>query len=428
MEQKEKEKNMVVELISVGTEILLGNIVNTNASYLAERLAGLGMSVYHQETVGDNKDRLYEVLEMAMNRSDVVILSGGLGPTKDDLTKEMAAKVCKKGMQEDKKAREMIANYFKKTGRSIEEITENNWKQAMVPEDSIVLYNKNGTAPGMIVPREDGKRVILLPGPPHELIPMFEEGVVPYLSGLEQAILYSKVVKIDQIGESRVETMILDLIEKQTNPTIAPYAKPGEVHLRVTAKAKIEQEAKALVMPMVEELRKRFDKHIFTIEEEVTMEEALVSLLQKHGLTFATAESCTGGLLAGRMVNVSGVSNCFKEGFVTYANEAKQRYLGVSENTLETYGAVSEECAREMAEGLAKNTGADVAIATTGIAGPDGGTEDKKVGLVYIGCHVNGKTTVQKCQFSGNRAKVRNLAVVRAITMMRYCILESYEK
>lgn len=419
---------MVVELISVGTEILLGNIVNTNAAYLAERLAGLGMSVYYQTTVGDNPERLRETLQMAKNRSDVVILSGGLGPTQDDLTKETAAKVCGKKLYEDPTAKQMLIAYFQRLGRKPEEISENNWKQAIVPEDSIVLYNDNGTAPGLIIQAENQKKMILLPGPPNELIPMFEKDVAPYLCGIEQGVIYSKVVKIDTIGESSVETQILDLINSQSNPTVAPYAKPGEVHLRVTAKAKDEKEARNLVMPVVEELKRRFGRHVFTIEEHITMEEALVELMKKHNLTFATAESCTGGLLAGRMVNVAGVSDCFKEGFITYANEAKMRYLGVSEQTLKEHGAVSEECAREMAEGLAKTTEAQVAVVTTGLAGPGGGTDTKKPGLVYIGCTVNGHTSVQKFQLKGNRSRVRNSAVVKAMTLMRHAILHEYEE
>lgn len=419
---------MVVELISVGTEILLGNIVNTNAAYLAERLAGLGMSVYYQTTVGDNPERLRETLQMAKKRSDVVILSGGLGPTQDDLTKETAAKVCGKKLYEDSTAKQMLISYFQRLGRKPEEISENNWKQAIVPEDSIVLYNDNGTAPGLIIQAEDQKKMILLPGPPNELIPMFEKDVAPYLCGIEQGVIYSKVVKIDTIGESSVETQILDLINSQSNPTVAPYAKPGEVHLRVTAKAKDEKEARELVMPVVEELKRRFGRHVFTIEEHITMEEALVELMKKHNLTFATAESCTGGLLAGRMVNVAGVSDCFKEGFITYASEAKMRYLGVSEQTLKEHGAVSEECAREMAEGLAKTTEAQVAVVTTGLAGPGGGTDTKKPGLVYIGCTVNGHTSVQKFQLKGNRSRVRNSAVVKAMTLMRHAILHEYEE
>lgn len=418
---------MVVELVSVGTEILLGNIVNTNAAYLSERLAGLGISVFFQTTVGDNPQRLEQTLRTAKERSDVVILSGGLGPTQDDLTKETAAKVCGKGLHEDENCKKRLISYFEKLGRTPEQIEKNNWKQTIVPDDALVFENENGTAPGLMIPSEDGKKMILLPGPPNELIPMFEKSVIPYLCGIEQGILYSKVVKIDTIGESAVEMKILDLIDEQSNPTVAPYAKTGEVHLRVTAKATNEDEGKKLVMPVVEELKKRFGTYVFTIEEDETLEESVAALLTKHHLTFATAESCTGGLVAGRMVNAPGVSACFKEGMVTYANEAKMKYLGVSEQTLEGYGAVSAECAKEMAEGLAKNTGADVTIVTTGLAGPGGATETKKPGLVYVACTVKDHTEVQKFQISGNRSRVRNAAVVKAITLMRHCVLKEYE-
>ena len=238
----------------------------------------------------------------------------------------------------------------------------------------------------------------------------------------------SKVVKIDTIGESSVEMQVLDLIQKQGNPTVAPYAKTGEVHLRVTAKARDEEQAKKLVMPMVEELKRRFGDYVFTIEEHVSMEEALVDLMKEHHLTFAVAESCTGGLLSGRMVNVAGVSECFQEGFVTYANEAKMKHLGVSEETLKVHGAVSETCAREMSEGLAKRTKAQVTIATTGLAGPGGETGTKKTGLVYISCTVNGNTTVREFHLKGNRSQIRNTAVVKAMTLMRHAILHEYEK
>ncbi|MCQ2492486.1 MAG: competence/damage-inducible protein A [Lachnospiraceae bacterium] len=417
---------MTAELISVGTEILMGNIVNTNAAYIAEQLVRLGISVYHQETVGDNPERLYETLECATNRADLVIVTGGLGPTQDDLTKETAAKVCGKGMHEDAKAKQMLIDYFDQLGRGWETITDNNWKQVIVPDDSTVFYNYNGTAPGMVIPAENGSKIILLPGPPGELVPMWETSVVPYLSNLNNKVFYSKTVKIDSMGESGVETAILDLIETQTNPTIAPYAKPGEVHLRVIAQADTFAEGEALVMPVVEELKRRFGNCVFTTEEEVTMEEAFVDLLHKYRLTFSTAESCTGGLLAGRLINVAGVSDCYNEGFITYANEAKMKYLGVSAETLEEHGAVSAECAKEMAEGLINATGADVAIVTAGLAGPGGGTATKKPGLVFIGCCVKGHTTVMRYQLTGNREKVRNGAVVRAIAQTRHCILEQF--
>jgi len=242
---------MTVELISVGTEILLGNIVNTNAAYLAEQCAKLGLSCYYQSVVGDNEQRLMQTVETALGRADIVILSGGLGPTQDDLTKESVAKVLGRELRMDQHSKERILEYFTKRGI---ELTDNNWKQAMVPEGAIVVDNHNGTAPGIIV--EDGeKKVILLPGPPNELIPMFEGSIYPYLSEAEPGVIYSKTVKLCGIGESKAETMVADLIAEQDNPTIAPYAKTGEVHLRVTAKAETEKDAKKMLKPVVKELK-----------------------------------------------------------------------------------------------------------------------------------------------------------------------------
>lgn len=248
---------MVAELISVGTEILLGTIVNTNASFLAEKCALLGLSIYYQSVVGDNEKRLEETLKTALDRSDVVILSGGLGPTQDDLTKETVARVMNRELVLDKHSKERIEEYFKKS--QTKTITENNWKQALIPKGAIVVDNDNGTAPGVII-EEGGKSVILLPGPPNELIPMFNKDIYPYLNKLQPEIILSSMVKICGVGESTVETMIKDLIDSQTNPTVAPYAKTGEVHLRVTAKAKDEEEAKKLIKPVVKELKARLDR------------------------------------------------------------------------------------------------------------------------------------------------------------------------
>lgn len=412
---------MTAEIICVGTEILLGNIVNTNAAYLSERLAALGISVFFETTVGDNPERVEEVIKTGMKRSDILILSGGLGPTKDDLTKEIAAKACGQKLVEDAKAKDRLITYFTSIKRPM---TENNLKQAMVPEDCTVLYNSNGTAPGMVINGPDGKKVILLPGPPSELIPMFHEQVEPILSKLQPGILYSKVVKIDRLGESYVETQIIDLIDEQSNPTVAPYAKIGEVHLRVTAKADSEDEAKELVMPMVEELRLRFGDKIYTIEEEETLEGVVVKMLEQKNETIALAESCTGGLLAGRIINVPGASNVLGEGFITYSNEAKMKYLGVKEATLKEYGAVSEETAREMAEGVRKASGADIGVGITGLAGPGGETGEKKPGLVYIGVSRRGNTEVQKYDLKGNRAKIRETSVCRALTMIRKALMD----
>lgn len=412
---------MVVELISVGTEILLGNIVNTNAAYLAEQCAGLGLSCYYQSVVGDNAERLTGALQMALERSDIVILGGGLGPTQDDLTKEVTAKVLGLNLVRDEHTRERIQEYLEANG--FKNVTENNWKQALAPEGAIIIDNENGTAPGLII-EKNGKRVILLPGPPNEMIPMFEKDIYPYLNAIEPGVIYSKTVKVCGVGESMAETMIQDLIEKQNNPTIATYAKTGEVHLRVTAKAENDKEARKLVKPMVKELKGRFGNSIYTTDTEVTLEKSIVDLLEANHLTVATAESCTGGLVSARLINVPGASEVFKAGYVSYSNKTKRKLFGVKRSSLEKYGAVSSTVAKEMAKGAALLSKADVAVSVTGIAGPDGGTEEKPVGLVYIGCQVRGKMEVKEYHFKGNRNKVREASVSAALSLMRECILQ----
>ncbi|MGN1266616.1 MAG: competence/damage-inducible protein A [Dorea sp.] len=413
---------MTVELISVGTEILLGNIVNTNAAYLAEKCALLGLSCFHQSVVGDNEERMEDAIRLAISRTDIVILGGGLGPTKDDLTKEVTAKVFGRNLYEDAHTKERIQDYFRKM--SSNQITENNWKQALVPEGAKVIDNHNGTAPGLIL-EENGKIAILLPGPPNEMIPMFERDIAPYLNRLQPEGIYSKMVKICGIGESKAETMIADLMDAQSNPTIAPYAKTGEVYLRVTAKAETEEKANEMIEPVLKELYSRFGNYIYTTDERETLEEAVVKILNERHMTLTTAESCTAGLLSGRIMNVPGASSVYNEGYITYSNDAKEKLLGVHHETLEQYGAVSPQTAREMAEGAAKASGADAAIGVTGIAGPGGGTKEKPVGLVYVGCSVNGKVRVEEYHFTGNRNKNRDYAVVRALTLLREELLKS---
>lgn len=415
---------MTAELISVGTELLLGDIVNTNAAYLSRKCAKLGLSVFYQTTVGDNAARLKNVIETAARRADVIILGGGLGPTEDDLTKETAAEVFGRKLVEDAHSRERIEGYFKKLNRDA--VTENNWKQALVPEGCIVVDNDNGTAPGIII-EADGKTAILLPGPPNELIPMFEKSIAPYLKEKQPDRIESVTLKFCGIGESRVETELLDMIDRQSNPTIATYAKTGEVHVRLTAKAADSQTALALIAPVAAEVKERLNNYFYTDDEKVTLEERVVSLLKENKLTLTTVESCTGGLLSGRIVNVSGASEIFRQGFITYANEAKVRLVGVREETLDAYGAVSEETAREMADGGCKNTGSDVSVAITGVAGP-GCSENKPAGLVYIACNVCGKTAVHRYRFTGNRQKVRDYAVTSALTFLFSCLKEKRDE
>ncbi len=415
---------MIAELVFVGTEILLGNIVNTNGAFLAEKCAELGLSCYYQTVVGDNEERMKETLKQAISRSDIVIVCGGLGPTPDDLTKEVAAQVMGMELQEDLHTKERIEEYFRNS--QWKEIPDSNWKQALVPKGALVLDNSNGTAPGLVL-EEKKKSMILLPGPPNEMIPLFMEQVIPYLGKKQPEVIYSKMVKLAGIGESQVAERIQDLIEKQTNPTLATYAKTGEVHLRITAKAKNKKAAKKLLKPIVKELKARFGNAIYTTKENITLEDAVVKLLRKRKWKVTTAESCTGGLLAGRLINAAGASKVIQQGYITYSNKAKRNLLGVEKITLEQYTAVSDQVVYEMAEGGAKAANADVCIAITGLAGPDGGSEAIPVGTVYIGCCLHRAVKVEQYQFKGNRQKIRDYAVVRALNLLRLCILEESE-
>lgn len=412
---------MTAEIVCVGTEILLGNIVNTNAAYLAEKCAFLGLSNYYQVVVGDNEKRLLETINTAKERADVIFLVGGLGPTEDDLTKETAAKAFSKKLVEDEKAKKNIEDIL--TGRGFK-VTENNYKQALVPEGATVIYNDNGTAPGIIM-EENGKTCILLPGPPNEFVPMVDNYVVPYFLGQKKQAIYSKVVKLVDIGESLLAEQIEDLIS-MTNPTVATYAKTREVHVRVTASAATEEEAKKLVKPVVKELKSRYPENVYSTNANETLEETVVELLSKNGLTITTAESCTGGLLSATLVNVAGVSDVFRGGYITYSNKLKRNVIGVKKSSLEKYGAVSEEVAAEMAKGAQVEAKADVAVSITGVAGPGGGSPEKPVGTVYIGVAAKDKVTVKRFNFNGDRNKVRQNTVAAALSLVRTCVKEAY--
>lgn len=420
---------MIAELVSVGTEILLGNIVNTNSAYLSEKCAQLGLSVYYQTVVGDNPGRMKETIRTALERSDVVILTGGLGPTEDDLTKEITAEVMGFPLVEDPHSRELLEAYMKEYEKNNAQrrITANNYKQAMVPKGALVLDNHNGTAPGLIM-EKDGKTAVLLPGPPMEMKPMFEEAVFPYLRRMQPEIIVSQMVKICSIGESQVAEEIQDLIEKQENPTIAPYAKTGEVHLRITAKGEDEKECRKMIKPIVRELKSRFGKNIFAVDEQKTLEEAVVDMLKDQELTLALAESCTGGEIASRIVNVPGASEVFGHGFVTYSNRAKRKFLGVKKATLKLQGAVSEKCAKEMAKGGCFAAKSDICLSITGLAGPTGGTEETPVGTVFMGCCYNDKVITREFHFTGNREKIRQQASAHALAFLRECMLEGVSR
>ena len=405
---------MRAEIITVGTEILLGDIVNTNSQYLAKELADLGVEVYYQGTVGDNEERLLQSLEESLNRSDMVITTGGLGPTKDDLTKETAAKFFNQELVLDERSWNKIEIYFNKLGRVP---TENNKKQAYFPKDAIILENSNGTAPGAIL-RKGKKTIIVLPGPPREMKQMFEESVKPYLKNLTNEILVSKTLRFYGIGESSLEEEIIDIIKEQSNPTVAPYAKDTEVTLRITAKATSKEEAINLINPVVHKIQDRVGSYIYS-EGDISLEDTVAEILVNKNLTISVAESCTGGMVSSHLINYPGISSVFMEGCVTYSNEAKMKSLGVKKETLDKFGAVSEETAREMAEGIAKRHNTNIGLSTTGIAGPEGGSEEKPVGLVYFGIYINGKIIVKRYVFNGNRQQIRLRATKTILNDLR---------
>ena len=404
-------------LISIGTELLFGQITNTNTIYLSQRLNALGINVYYHFTVGDNHRRLEEILHYAMQNVDLVITTGGLGPTQDDLTRETIAQAMGKKLVMHAPSMERLESFFKDLNRSM---CENNKKQAYLPEGSIVLQNNNGTAPGFII-EDNGKVIVSLPGPPKEMMGMFTESVVNFLKEKSKATIHSKVLRFFGIGESTLETELLDMISKQENPTIAPYAKEGEVSLRVTAKAENEAKAMVLIEPIIEKIRSRVGEYLYSDQDEELVE-VVAKLLMKKQLTVSFAESCTGGLLAGKLTAIPGISKCFLTGYIPYSNEGKNEMLGVKKATLEKYGAVSEETAIEMVRGLRKKTNSDICVSITGIAGPDGGTEDKPVGLVYIGVLYKEQLTVHQLNTFGDRERIRNYTVLSAMNVIRNVI------
>lgn len=402
------------EILCVGTELLIGDIVNTNAAYIARRLATLGIGVYRQSVVGDNPERLAADLQTALDRVDLVITSGGLGPTYDDLTKETAAAVFGREMALHEESLARIERYFAATGRVM---TDNNRKQAMMPTGAIVLPNDYGTAPALALVREDGKTLVMLPGPPRELEPIFREQVEPFLHGRCDAILYSRNIHIAGLGESAVENALPKELLDSANPTLAPYCTAGEVRLRVTAKAKSEAEAAALCDAMIDRIQATaVAPYIYGIDVP-SAEAALVAALSEKGLTVATAESCTGGLIAKRLTDVAGCSAVVAGGAVTYQTREKTAILGVSPELIERCSVVSAEVAEAMAKGALSRFDTNLAIATTGYAGPGGGTERDPVGTVYIA--VATKSAVQSRRLSlspwRDRAYIRTVAATNAI-------------
>ncbi len=410
-------KLAVCELISVGTEILLGDILNTDAQFLSIELARLGISVIHQSTVGDNRERLLTQLKEAADRSDIIILSGGLGPTPDDLTKEVCCEFFGKKMFLHEPTVEKIKTYFSTKGMKM---AQNNLKQAMLPKDCVIFPNDNGTAPGMAI-EKDGVHILVLPGPPRELKPMFRNCAVPYLMQFSDRIIVSHNIRTFGIGESLMAERVNDLFDAE-NPTVAPYAKDGEALLRVTAMARTKEEAENLCKPVINEIKNRLDGFVYGVDY-TCIEEAVIEKLKEKQMKVATAESCTGGLIAKRITDVPGASEVFDCGIISYANEIKHRVLGVSEDDLNKYGAVSEPVARQMAQGALKVSGADIAVSVTGIAGPDSDSTNKPVGLVYIGLADRDNVWVRELRTSRkDRSYNRYVSASNALNMIRLYI------
>ena len=411
---------MIVELVSTGTELLLGQIVNSNAVFLANRLNEMGFDVLYQTTVGDNRSRMGAVFETALARADIVITSGGLGPTQGDITKEVAAKLLNLPLIMHQPSLISIADYFKR--RQIP-MAENNQRQALVPEGAIVVDNERGTAPGIIIESKE-KTVILLPGPPTELEHMFMKSVKPYLQQRfgQQGVIVSKVLRTYGLGESSLEEAIKGYILSQSNPTIALLVRSGEVIIRLTAKAPTSEEAALLIGTLENKIRDRIDDYIFGINDD-TLEEIVGKLLTEKQLSVALAESCTGGLVTSQLTDIAGSSVYLKGSVVCYSNEVKMKTLGVDQATLEKCGAVSEETALQMAVGARKYFNTSIAVAITGIAGPGGATDTKPVGLVFIAVDGSLGTKCYEYHFIGQRKEIKQRTALAALNQLyRYAL------
>ncbi len=409
------------EIVTIGTEMLLGDLVDTNTAWLSERLAALGVGVYRHTTIGDNSDRIIGALREAAARADLVITTGGLGPTSDDLTNECLGVVTGRGMVEYTEAREHVDEMFRRFGR---EPTANNYKQALFPEGTQLIPNPLGTAMGALL-EADGTTFATLPGVPSEMKRMFEDTLEPMIRARSDGSIISRTLWFAGIGESALAEQVQDFLDAN-DPTVAPLAGQGKVRLRITTRAATQEEAEEKIAPVEKEILSRLGDYYFG-EDDETLESAVGRLLKKSGDTLALAESCTGGLLAKRLTDVAGSSAYLKEGLVTYSNESKERLLGVPSAMLLEHGAVSEPVARKMAEGARELAGADYGLSVTGIAGPDGGTEEKPVGLVFVGLSDADGTFAERLDLSAwarSREAIRERSANRAFDLLRLRIEE----
>lgn len=407
-------------IISVGTELLMGEITNTNTVYLSRKLNDHGVDVLYHHTVGDNPDRLKRVLGEAMEDTDLIITTGGLGPTQDDMTKEVVCQVFGDELVMNEEWLDLLYKRYQMRGRPM---TDNNRKQALLPSKATVLWNEKGSAPGFILGMDGedgmGKTICCLPGPPREMKWLFEEKAEPVLFAGDEEVLFSCMLRTFGIGESTMETELIDLIDSQTDPTIATYAKTGECALRIASKRSTAEEAKRAVDEMCSRVKERIGEYVYSYDDE-EMVQVVAGMLMERGLTISAAESCTGGLFAATMADIPGISSCLDRSLVTYSNRAKMEELGVSSETLEKHGAVSEETALEMAEGIRRVSGSDIGISVTGIAGPDGGTEEKPVGTTYIAFVYGDKKECRRTTWNTrSRNTNRQYAVLNMLDVIR---------
>ncbi len=412
---KEVINSMDAEIISVGTELLLGQIINTNAQYISQQLSELGINVFYQTSVGDNRNRLSSILKNALDRSDLIILTGGLGPTLDDITKEVVSEVMGLELYMDEKVLANIEAHFQKRGLKM---SENNKRQALIPKGSRVIPNYNGTAPGIYI-QANKKNIILLPGPPKEMKPMLKQFVLPYLrENFGCGLIKSKIINLVGISESSLEEKILDIIKNQSNPTIAPLAKEDGIILRITAKARTEKDASVLIEPVVNSIKERVGNYIYSYDNK-PIQEVVGEILLERNCTISIAESCTGGYISHLLTNIPGISAVFNRSIISYSNESKIENLNVPPDILNSYGAVSKETAILMASGVRKLANTDIGLSVTGIAGPGGGTSEKPVGLVFVALSSYSGDFYEKHIFSGDREIIKKRSALAAFNLIR---------
>ncbi len=409
---------MIGEIISIGTEITTGSILNTNTKYLSEKLLELGIDVYYHTSVDDNNERLSEVLNIALNRADLIITTGGLGPTEDDLTKEVISNALGLELEMNYDMENNIINMFKNNSKPM---TDNNRKQAIKPKGSQFITNENGTAPGIYIKLDD-KKIIMLPGPPRELNAMFEKYVTPLIK--EDYNILTKSINLSGIGESSLESQLKELpIWNYENLVIATFTKGDHIEIKIIGKGKVKSTIENQINNIKKIIVEKFDEFIFGYDN-ILIEEVILNLLREKNLKLGLCESCTGGLISSRLTRISGASDVLNRAIVTYSNESKMEELNVDKKTLDKFGAVSSETAYAMAKGLIERTNIDIVLSITGIAGPGGGSIDKPVGLVYICIMDKNKHKIIKCNFNGNRISIQDRAATKAFLEIRKFLME----